>query len=57
MKNHFHLLIEVSETPLSKIMQSLLFRYTRYFNKRYGKVGHLFHLIKKGKKKYFITIA
>jgi len=42
MKNHFHLLLEVEEIPLSKIMQSLLFRYTRYFNKRYGKVGHLF---------------
>ena len=42
MKNHLHLLLEVEEAPLSKIMQSLLFRYTRYFNKRYGKVGHLF---------------
>jgi REP element-mobilizing transposase RayT len=42
MRNHFHLLLEVEGTPLSKIMQSLLFRYTRYFNKRYGKVGHLF---------------
>ena len=42
MKNHFHLLLEVHGTPLSKIMQSLLFRYTRYFNKRYGKMGHLF---------------
>lgn len=42
MKNHFHLLLEVEGAPLSKIMQSLLFRYTRYFNKRYGKVGHLF---------------
>jgi REP element-mobilizing transposase RayT len=42
MKNHFHLLLGVEGTPLGKIMQSLLFRYTRYFNKRYGKVGHLF---------------
>ena len=42
MKNHFHLLLEVEGFPLSKIMQSLLFRYTRYFNKRYGKIGHLF---------------
>ena len=42
MPNHFHLLVEVGEIPLSKIMQSLLFRYTRYFNRRYGKVGHLF---------------
>ena len=42
MKNHLHLLVEVEETPLSRIMQSLLFRYTRYFNGRYGEVGHLF---------------
>jgi REP element-mobilizing transposase RayT len=42
MKNHFHLLVEVEGTPLSRIMQALLFRYTRYFNWRYGKVGHLF---------------
>lgn len=42
MKNHLHFLLGIEETPLSKIMQSLLFRYTHYFNKRYGKVGHLF---------------
>ena len=42
MKNHLHLLVEVGETPLSKIMQVMQFRYTRYFNKRYEKVGHLF---------------
>jgi putative transposase len=42
MKNHCHLLLEVKEVPLSKIMQVLQFRYTRYFNKRYRKVGHLF---------------
>ena len=42
MKNHCHLLLEVKEVSLSKIMQVLQFRYTRYFNKRYRKVGHLF---------------
>jgi putative transposase len=42
MSNHVHLLLEVGETPLSRLMQSLLFGYARYFNKRYGKVGHLF---------------
>jgi REP element-mobilizing transposase RayT len=42
MRNHVHLLIEVEATPLSKIMQALQFRYTRYFNTRYGKEGHLF---------------
>jgi len=42
MENHVHLLLEVERTPLSKIMQSLLFRYTQYFNRRYQEVGHLF---------------
>jgi putative transposase len=42
MKNHLHLLVEVEEIPLSRIMQSFLFRYTRYFNRRYGEEGHLF---------------
>ena len=42
MKSHLHLLMPVEETPLSKIMQILQFRYTRYFNKRYRKAGHLF---------------
>ena len=27
---------------MSKIIQFFLFRFTRYFNNRYGKVGHLF---------------
>ena len=42
MKNHIHLLLEVSEIPLSRFMQSFLFGYAHYFNRRYGKVGHLF---------------
>ena len=42
MSNHFHLLLEVSRTPLAKAMQSLLYRYTRYHNQRYRKIGDLF---------------
>jgi REP element-mobilizing transposase RayT len=42
MKNHLHLLIEVERVPLSRIMQTLLFGYAGYFNRRYGEVGHLF---------------
>src|SRR5574338_834157 len=42
MPNHFHLLLEVSRSPLAKAMQSLLYRYTRYSNGHYRKVGHLF---------------
>jgi REP element-mobilizing transposase RayT len=42
MTNHVHLLVETGATPLSKIMQGLQFTYTRDFNRRYQKVGHLF---------------
>jgi len=42
MPTHVHLLIEVQETPLSKIMQSLQFRYTRHYNLKYRTWGHLF---------------
>jgi len=42
MGNHLHLLIEVGGISLSKIMQSLQFRYTQYYNRRYKKSGHLF---------------
>jgi len=42
MDNHVHLLIQVGATPLSKVMQNLGFRYTRYINKKRKTVGHLF---------------
>jgi len=42
MPNHVHLLIEVGEVPLSRIMQNLQFRYTRNFNIKYKNYGHLF---------------
>jgi REP element-mobilizing transposase RayT len=42
MGNHVHLAIQVADTPLSKIMQNLAFRYTRQFNRREERIGHLF---------------
>ncbi|SRR5712692_1553786 len=42
MPNHFHLLIEVTQFPLSIIMQRLLTRYVKYFNFRHRRIGHLF---------------
>src|SRR5919106_3548320 len=42
MSNHIHLAVQVAEVPLSRIMQNLAFRYTRWVNKRQGRVGHLF---------------
>ena len=38
VRNHDHLLLEVRETPLSRIMQVLQFCYTRYFNRQYRSV-------------------
>lgn len=42
MPNHIHLLIEMTDAPLSKIMQGITQSYTQYFNKRHIRVGHLF---------------
>ena len=42
MDNHIHLIIQVSEISLSKIIQNLSFRYTRYINTIKGRAGHLF---------------
>lgn len=42
MPNHVHLVIQIDETPLSRIMQNITFRYTRYVNQVHGKIGHLF---------------
>ena len=42
MPTHIHFLIEVGQVPLSKVMQSLQFRYTRNYNLRYQSWGHLF---------------
>ena len=42
MPNHVHLLIEMQDDPLSRIMQILLTSYSQYYNRRYRKIGHLF---------------
>ena len=42
MKNHVHMLVETREGRLSKFMHGLQFTYTRYYNWKYSKVGHLF---------------
>lgn len=48
MPNHFHLLVKQKENGLMKnFMQSLLTRYSMYFNKRYNRVGPLFQGIYK----------
>lgn len=42
MTNHIHLVIEVSDIPLSKIMQNISSLYSMLHNRRYNKIGHLF---------------
>jgi len=42
MDNHIHLALQVAHTPLSKIIQNLSFRYTKWINKQQGRTGHLF---------------
>jgi putative transposase len=42
MTNHDHLVVQVGDIPLSKIIQILSFRYTRWINQRKKRIGHLF---------------
>ena len=42
MDNHIHLAIQVADIPLSKIIQNISFRYTRWINDKCRKSGHLF---------------
>jgi hypothetical protein len=42
MTNHIHLALQVSDIPLSRSMQNLSFRYTRWINWRQKRTGHLF---------------
>jgi len=42
MPNHVHLILEIrSPSNLAKFMQSLTQTYTKYFNEKYSRVGHL----------------
>ena len=42
MTNHVHLAIQVGDVSLSRIMQNLTFRYTKWINWRQNRSGHLF---------------
>lgn len=42
MTNHVHLMIKTSDKPLADLMGRINARYTRYFNKKYDCIGHLF---------------
>jgi hypothetical protein len=53
MTNHIHLAIQVADVPLSRILQNLSFRYTRWVNWRRHRSGHLFQ----GRYKAFLVDA
>jgi len=42
MSNHVHLALERGEAPLSRVMLALHSAYAGDFNRRHGRVGHLF---------------
>jgi len=41
MTNHYHLLLETKLINLSKAMQLINDKYSKYFNKKYSRSGHL----------------
>ncbi len=43
MPNHFHLLIEQnSDYTISKFIHKIITSYSKYYNKKYNRVGHVF---------------
>jgi REP element-mobilizing transposase RayT len=42
MTNHIHLIMQVADVPLSRIMQSLALRYTKWINYSQNRTGHVF---------------
>lgn len=42
MTNHFHLVIKTRQANLQKFMQRFNTSYTMYYNRRYGRSGHLY---------------
>jgi len=61
MDNHVHLLLQMEkEARLSSLMHWVQLGYARYYNDRYGHVGHIFqsryHSILIDKENYFLTV-
>jgi len=42
MCNHIHLVLQVGEIPLSRIMQNISLRFTKWINYTQGRTGHVF---------------
>lgn len=48
MPNHVHLLVERRQDAIGRVMHRLLTGYSRYYNQKYVRVGHLFQSRYKG---------
>ena len=61
LPNHFHLLVRTKRANLSRWMHWVMVAYTVFFNRRHGKVGHLFQgrykslLVEEGS--YFLELS
>jgi len=42
MSNHIHLVVQVDDVPLSRIMQNISLRFTKWINYSRSRTGHLF---------------
>lgn len=42
MTNHVHLILRTTEEPIGSVVKRLGVRYAGWFNRKYGRVGHLF---------------
>jgi REP element-mobilizing transposase RayT len=60
MTNHIHLLLQVSDTPLGKIVLRIASRYARGFQARLSTTGHLFerryHAVLVDAEQYLLTL-
>ena len=61
MSNHIHLVLKIQDDFLSKAIQSLAIRYSKYFNEKYKRTGHFFENRYKSKivedRKYFLDVC
>lgn len=42
MRNHVHMLIREGKMELPDVIRRVATTYAQYFNRKYGRVGHLF---------------
>lgn len=42
MSNHYHMIVQIFDKKLQEIMHQINSKYSKYFNKKYERVGHVF---------------